>query len=80
MSVREISHVSVSHQGNGNVTKKKSFTFSYFTMSLSKKITFSELCINGKLVTLDSEGGVNQCEVYQKHGRYVVLLMGNSIN
>jgi hypothetical protein len=32
------------------------------------KIIFTQLCINGKLVTLIQEGGVNRCEVYRRQG------------
>jgi hypothetical protein len=41
------------------------------TMSVQRKLKFTDLCINGHLLGLISEGAVNECEVYQLLGRLV---------
>lgn len=38
-------------------------------MSVFRKIIFTDLCINGHLLDLTSEGKINECEVYQLGGR-----------
>ena len=42
-------------------------------MSVFRKLIFTDLYINGHLVTLASEGQINECEVYQLCGRLVKM-------
>lgn len=44
---------------------------------MSVVFVFTDLCLNGQLVTLSSKGGINECQVYEQEGGWVVLFAHN---
>lgn len=67
---REQSQMPENFRRNRHVTCSNFFFFHSHTTSMSPpiKLVFKHLCFNGNLLPTDSDGAINQCEIFEQKG------------